>query len=151
MELSANFTLEECVKSQTALRQNIENVPDAAQVEALKRLAGAVLQPVRLHFGRAVFITSGFRCEALCRAIGSKPTSQHALGQAADFEIPGISNPDVAAYIRDELSFDQLILEYYDPEAGPNSGWVHCSYVGEAENRKQTLTINKSGTHIGLL
>ncbi len=151
MELSANFSLAECVKSQTAQRKNIDNTPNDDQVAALKALATAVLQPVREQFERPLIITSGFRCAALCTAIGSKTTSQHAKGEAADFEIPGVPNPAVAKYIRDNLSFDQLILEFYDPDDGPNSGWVHCSFVNEGANRQQVLTINKNGTFNGLL
>lgn len=151
MNLSSNFTLAECVKSQTALRKGIDNTPNEEQITALRRLAIEVLQPVRVHFNRPVVITSGYRCVDLCAAIGSKANSQHAKGQAADFEIPGVPNPEVAAYIRDNLPFDQLILEFYDPAEGPNSGWVHCSYVSEADNRKALLTINSQGTFSGFL
>ncbi len=151
MELSANISLAECVKSQTALRMKIDNTPNVDQIAALKQLALAVLQPVRERFERPLVIGSGFRCAALCTAIGSKTTSQHRMGQAADFEIPGIPNPAVAKFIRDNLSFDQLILEYYDPEEGTNSGWIHCSYVSSERNRDEVLTINNNGTFEGLL
>ena len=151
MNLSANFTLEEMVKSQTALRCDIDNTPSEEHIAAMRALAAHVLQPVREHFGKPVRISSGYRCVDLCTAVGSKPTSQHAKGEAADFEIPGVGNPVVAAYIRDNLVFDQLILEFYDPDEGPNSGWVHCSYVEPKDNRNMCLTINKSGTKQGLL
>lgn len=151
MNLSANFTLSELVKSQTATRQDIDNAPSDDEVAALRQVAANILQPVREHYGVPVRVSSGYRCEALCVAIGSKATSQHARGQAADFEVAGIANPDVAAYIRDNLDFDQLILEFYEPEKGPDSGWIHCSYVSPQDNRGQVLTINRNGTFEGLL
>jgi hypothetical protein len=77
----------------------------------------------------------------LCIAIGSKITSQHAKGQAADFEIFGVSNKSLADYIDSELHYDQLILEYWN-ESDPNSGWVHCSF-SEGNNRKQYLRAYK--------
>jgi zinc D-Ala-D-Ala carboxypeptidase len=85
-------------------------------------------------------ITSGYRSEELCEAIGSKSTSQHAKGEAADFEMFGIDNKELAKYIKNNLVFDQLILEFYNPD-DPSSGWVHCSYSKE-ENRKQSLLYN---------
>jgi hypothetical protein len=73
----------------------------------------------------------------LCRAIGSRSTSQHAKGEAADFEVPGVANIELARWIRDTLDFDQLILEFHDPD-DPTAGWVHCSYRAGG-NRKQSL------------
>ena len=70
-------------------------------------------------------------------------------GQAADFEVPGVSNHELAAWVRDNLDYDQLILEFYTP-GQPNSGWVHCSIKAEG-NRKMALTINKSGRMDGLV
>ena len=75
----------------------------------------------------------------------SSSKSQHTKGEAADIEIPGVSNKELAEYIRDNLGFDQLILEFYNG-VDPQSGWVHVSYVDDNSNRKQTLTINKNGT-----
>ena len=79
--------------------------------------------------------------------MGSKSNSQHTTGQAVDFEIPGIPNLAVAEWIRDKLDFDQLILEFFDPEE-PHSGWVHVS-LKKKDNRNQVLTINSNGTQIG--
>ena len=126
-------------KSQTATRQGISNSPTAAHVDSLEALCREVLEPVREQFKRPIKITSGYRSKALCKAIGSKPTSQHAKGQAADFEIRTIPNYDVACWIRDNLEFDQLILEFYDG-VDPNSGWIHVSYRADGKNRKQCLT-----------
>lgn len=147
MKLSKNFSLEEMTKSQTALRKGLDNTPNLDHVSSLERLCENVLQPVRDHFDRPVTITSGFRSPELCIAIGSTIKSQHAKGQAADFEIPGISNMDVASWIRDNLDFDQLILEFY---TGGNTGWIHCSYVHEP--RKDVLTYDKdNGFRKGLV
>jgi len=139
MRLSPHFTLQELTKSQTALRLNIDNTPNEQQVGELKALCENVLEPCRKQFKRAFVPSSGFRSKALCRAIGSKTTSQHAKGQAADFEIRTIPNYDVACWIRDNLEFDQLILEFYDGK-DPNSGWIHVSYRADGKNRKQCLT-----------
>ena len=141
MKLSPNFSLSELTKSQTATRKGIDNTPSPEHQENLKLLCESVLQPVREHFGRVVTVTSGYRSPELCTAIGSKITSQHACGEAADFEIFGVSNKELADYIHENLDYDQLILEYWN-ESDPNSGWVHCSF-SEGKNRKQYLKAYK--------
>ena len=147
MKLSKNFSLAELTKSQTALRKGIDNAPTQDEIEKLQLLVDNVLQPVREHFGRPVTINSGFRCLELNRAIGSKDNSQHRKGEAADIEIAGIANKELAEWIRDNLEFDQLILEFYS-DKDPAAGWVHVSYV--KTNRNATLTIAKDGTRVGL-
>ena len=137
MSLTKNFSLIELSKSQTATRKGIDNTPRAEHQDNLKSLCTHVLQPIRDHFSRVVSVSSGYRSQELCLAIGSKITSQHAKGEAADFEIFGVSNKELADYINEELEYDQLILEYWKEE-DPNSGWVHCSY-SENNNRKQYL------------
>ena len=141
MKLSNNFTLAELVKSQTAIRKNIRNEPGTAEINNLIHLAESVLQPVREHFGKPVMISSGYRSPELCEAIGSSAKSQHAKGEAADFEIHGVDNKELATWISNNTTFDQLILEFYD-EGDPNSGWVHCSAV-TGEPRKQVLRASK--------
>jgi len=141
MNLTENFSLIELTKSQTAERKGIDNTPSPEHQENLKSLCTSILQPVRDHFSRVVSVSSGYRSEALCLAIGSKTTSQHAKGQAADFEIYGLSNKELADWINENLDYDQLILEYWKEE-DPNSGWVHCSY-SEGNNRKQYLKAYK--------
>jgi len=137
MKLSANFTLEELTKSQTATRKGIPNNPKSNQIDNLKSLCTNVLQPIRSHFGKPITISSGFRSGELCVAIGSKITSQHTQGQAVDFEIIGMDNKELADWIIDNIeSYDQLILEYYE---GGNSGWIHISYASEKKNRKINL------------
>jgi len=149
MKLSPHFSLSELTKSQTAERLGIDNTPGEAEIDHLKRVCAEILEPVRAHFGIAFSPSSGFRCLELNRAIGSKDTSQHILGQAVDFEVPGLANPAVAEWISDNLSYDQLILEFYKPGI-PNSGWVHCS-VRPDGNRQVALTINSSGVQRGLI
>ena len=129
MELTRNFTLSELIKSDTAIRKGINNNPNAEQIEKLKTLCEKILQPVRDHFGR-VKITSGYRSPELCHAIGSSVNSQHARAEAADFEVVGVDNCDLADWIKRELPYDQLILEFYTP-GEPNSGWIHCSWIPE--------------------
>ena len=141
MKLTANFSLSELTKSQTAERKGIDNNPSPEHQENLKSLCTAILQPVRDHFEQVVSVSSGYRSPELCTAIGSKTTSQHASGCAADFEIFGVSNKALADYIDETLHYDQLILEYWN-ESDPNSGWVHCSF-SEGNNRKQYLRAYK--------
>jgi zinc D-Ala-D-Ala carboxypeptidase len=137
MKLSANFELFELTKSQVADRKGIPNNPSPDHIDNLKSLCINVLQPIRSEFDRPVIISSGFRSAELCIAIGSKPTSQHSEGKAADLEIPGVDNMELAMWIKNNLNFDQLILEFYK-DGEPNSGWVHVSWAGE-DNRNQTL------------
>ena len=141
MKLSNNFSLKEMVKSQTAERKGINNNPSEDHMNNLKLLCENVLQPVRDHFGKSVMISSGFRSPELCEAIGSSTKSQHARGEAADFEIAGVDNKELATWISKNTEFDQLILEFYK-EGDPNSGWVHCSAV-KGEPRKQVLKASK--------
>jgi len=142
MNLSRNFTLLELTKSDTAIRKGIDNEPNADQIDKLKMLCENILQPVRDHFGR-VKVTSGFRSPELCVAIGSSVNSQHAKGQAADFEVFGLSNAELVKWISENCDFDQMILEFHNLDE-PNSGWVHCSYRNDGENRKQILRAYKN-------
>ena len=142
MKLTENFSLNELTKSQTAERKGIDNTPSAEHQENLKSLCEMILQPIRDHFGQVVSVSSGYRSPELCVAIGSSTQSQHAKGQASDFEIFGISNKELADYIDQNLDYDQLILEYWKGEDEPNSGWVHCSFT-DGNNRKQYLRAYK--------
>lgn len=148
-DLTKNFSLAEMTKSQTALRHGINNWPDDEEINNLTILAEMVLQPIRDNFSTAVQISSGFRCLELNRLLGSEDSSQHRKGQAADIEIWGLSNFNLASWIDQNLVFDQLILEF--PDGTPSGGWVHVSFVQEMdENRMQTLTITRDRTIIGL-
>ena len=116
----------------------------------MEQLCHAVLEEIRYHFQRPMVINSGYRSPALCEAIGSKSTSQHAKGQAADIEIPGVDNLKLAQYIQDKMDFDQLILECYTGD--PSSGVVHVSYNNNGENRKDVLTYDRTnGYRKGLI
>jgi zinc D-Ala-D-Ala carboxypeptidase len=134
--LSTHFSLKELTGSQTAERKGINNTPDDSEIENLKLVCENILEPVREHYGIPFTPSSGFRSFELNKAIGSSSKSQHITGQAVDFEIPGVPNMEVALWIKERLDYDQLILEFYK-EKVPDSGWVHCSYVGQ-ENRKES-------------
>ena len=140
MKLTANFHLEELIKSQVAERKGINNNPSPMQIENLKALAVNILQPIRSQFDRPLIISSGFRCAQLNIEIGSSINSEHCADNksaAADFEIPGIDNKELAEWIKSNLEYNQLILEFYR-EGEPTSGWVHCSYSTDL-NKKQSL------------
>ena len=141
IKLSSNFSLGELTKSATAVRNGIDNTPtDIQHLVNLTHLAIRVLQPVRDKFG-IITVNSGYRSPELNTKVGGAGKSQHCFGQAADFESFKTSNPDVAEWIRDNLDYDQLILEFYDGK-DPNSGWVHCSY-NFGDNRKKDMTAMK--------
>ena len=140
MRLSKNFTLKEFTKSQTAERRGIDNTPNDEHLENAEFLFGNVVQKVRDNFGPTT-INSGYRGPELNEAVGGSKKSQHCHGQAADIEVPGVSNYEVAKWITDNCDFDQVILEFYTPGI-PDSGWVHVSYKQEG-NRKSILTAMK--------
>jgi zinc D-Ala-D-Ala carboxypeptidase len=140
VRLSQNFTIQEYIKSQTALRQGIDNTPTEEHMGNATALFRNVVQKVRDQFGVTV-INSGYRGEALNKAVGGSSRSQHCKGEAVDIECPGTPNYDVAKWIEENLDFDQLILEFYTPGI-PDSGWVHVSYKSEG-NRKSVLTAMK--------
>ena len=141
MKLTANFSLAEMVKSDTALRLNMDNTPDEEQLNNLRVLCEEVLQPIREHYGMGVKVNSGFRHPDVNAKVGGSKTSDHCKGMAADIEIPGIANAELAKWIVDYLSFKQVILEFYTLGI-PDSGWVHVSYNPE-DNKKQVLTATK--------
>jgi hypothetical protein len=141
MNLSPNFSLKELTKSDTATRLGIDNTPNEETIDNLKTLCDKVLQPVREHFGKSVTINSGYRSPESNAAVGGSKTSDHCKGQAADIEIDGVPNPELAQWIMDNLEYTQLILEFYT-QGIPDSGWVHVSY--DPNNlKKQELTAVK--------
>lgn len=127
IKLGDNFKLSEFTKSQVAVRKDIDNTPNAEVIHNLTSLVAHVLQPVSNRFKKDVIISSGYRSFTLNVAIGGSPTSDHCKGYAADFEVIGVDNKEVAKYIQDNLNFKQLILEFYE-EGKPNSGWIHVSF-----------------------
>ena len=142
MNLSENFTLQELIYSDTAIRMGLDNKPNDETVENLKILCENILEPIRANFKAPIVVSSGYRSAAVCAAIGSSSKSQHIKGQAVDFEIFGIPNKEVSDWIVQNLNFDQCILEFWNDKE-PNSGWVHCSYDNEGNNRKQYLNAQK--------
>lgn len=141
MNLSEHFTLAELTATRTGLPND---APPPVRLK-LVQVCKAILEPVRAHYGRPVTVNSGYRSPAVNKAVGSSPGSQHAVGEAVDFEVPGVSNGDVAKWCRDNLpAFGQLILEAHRP-GDPASGWVHCS-LPTARHNRQVLTMTM-GTH----
>ena len=126
MKLSDNLTLDECLKSNTALRLGIDNSPTEEHKQNLKIVAEKIFQPIREHFGKPIYVSSGYRSEALNDAIGGSLSSQHCHGQALDLDQDnrntGVTNKDVFDYIMMNLEFDQLIYEFGD---AINPAWVH--------------------------
>ena len=144
MKLSKNFSLAEMTKSQTASRMGLDNNHSEDEQENLRLLCERVLQPVRDHFNKVLTISSGFRNIILSQKIGSSAKSQHCAGEAADFEIYGTPNNEVSDWIKENLMFDQLILEFWEP-GQPNAGWIHVSYKKEINsNRKEYLMAIKN-------
>ena len=141
MQLSKYFTLAELTPSGTAKRLGIKNDPTPAHLECLKGLSVNVLDKVREHFGKPIWISSGYRSKALNEVTpGSSATSQHCSGEAADLDQDGrgtgVTNKMVFDYIKDHLTFDQLIYEY-GTDANPD--WVHVSWESTGKQRKQVL------------
>ena len=149
MQLSKNFQLIEFEKSSTAIRLGITNKAGSGEIKNLTDLCYGILEPVRAKFDKPITITSGYRTEALCEILKSSKTSQHTKGQAADFEIAGVSNLELALWIQGNCLFDQLILEFFNENEGVNSGWVHCSF-NQDSNRKQVLTFDGKNYTNGL-
>ena len=144
MNLSKNLTLKETTKSDIALRYGIKNEPNTKQLENLKVLATEVFQKIRDHFGVPIKVTSGFRSEALNKKIGGSKSSDHMKGCAIDIDMDGtpyITNAQVFNFIKDNLTFRQLIWEFGNDD---NPDWVHVSYV-KGDNKKQILKAIKKG------
>ena len=143
MKISDHITYAEAIHSNTAKRKRIDNTPNPTQVEAMKETAEKVFEPLRSWVGGPIKVNSFFRSPVLNEAIGGVASSQHCKGQALDLDdVYGYkTNAEMFLYIRENLDFDQLILEFYTPGI-PDSGWVHVSYNSEG-NRKQVLTALK--------
>lgn len=145
MRITKNFTLCELTKSEYATRKGIDNTAPNEAVVNLVILTKKVLQPIRDKLG-PVIVTSGYRSPELNRAVGGSKTSDHCRGVAVDFEVLGMDNMDVARWIRDNLTFKQLILEFYN-EGDPTSGWIHLSYK-EDENNNEVLRARYVGKKV---
>lgn len=135
MQLTEHFTLSEFVRSETADLKHIDNTPSQEVVGNLRALCRNVLEPARMAFGEPIYITSGYRCPALNKAVGGKPTSQHLRGEAADLQVKGVRNlKRLYNAILDHGVFDQLLYE--TNKAGAK--WIHVSYTQYA-NRRQAI------------
>jgi zinc D-Ala-D-Ala carboxypeptidase len=154
MQLSKNLELSEVTRSETAKRKGISNMPTPEHIENFKKLAENVFQPIREHFGVPIRISSGYRSEALNKAIGGAgkvingkyvASSQHCKGEAIDIDMDGssITNKQVFDFIKEKLNFDQLIWEF---GTSTNPDWVHVSYDSEGKQRKQILKAVKQGS-----
>ena len=144
MNLSANFSLKELTKSDTATRLGIDNTPDEEALDNLKTLCDKVLQPVREHFGKSVTVNSAYRSPESNAAVGGSKTSDHCKGMAADIEIAGVANADLAQWIMANLDYTQLILEFYT-QGIPDSGWVHVSYDPNNLKKQEMTAVKVAG------
>jgi zinc D-Ala-D-Ala carboxypeptidase len=145
MKISTHLTLAEVTRSDTAKRHGIDNTPTAEHLENFKLLADRVFEPIREHFKTPIFISSGYRSQALNAFIKGSASSQHCKGQAIDIDMDGgngdVTNRMVFDFIKNKLDFDQLIWEF---GTDFNPDWVHVSFV-KSGNRKQKLKAVRSG------
>jgi uncharacterized protein YcbK (DUF882 family) len=140
MQLSEHFTLEELTRSEVAERKGLDNTPNAVEVANLVRLAG-LLEEVRALLNKPILLNSGFRSKAVNDSVGSKDTSQHRIGCAADIRVPGMTPKEVVeACIAANIGYDQIIEEF--------GSWTHISVPDSPARppRKQALIIDRQGT-----
>lgn len=142
MNLSENLTLSEVIRSESAKRYQITNMPTDEHLSNLKLLATNIFQPIRDHFNVPIRISSGYRSAALNKKIGGAANSQHSTGQAIDIDMIGteVTNADIFNFVKDNLKFDQLIWEFGN-DTEPD--WVHISYAKKP--RKQILKAKRNG------
>ena len=140
--ISKHITYKEAVRSNTALRLNINNIPNDYEISNMVGIASNVFEPLREYVGGPIKINSMFRSEALNRAIGGSSRSQHCQGRAIDLDdtFGHKTNAEMFNYIKDNLNFDQLIWEFGD-DTNPN--WIHVSFVSNDENRGRCLKAEK--------
>jgi hypothetical protein len=156
MQLSEHLSLAEVTKSDTAKRRGVSNMPTEAHIANFKLLAENIFEPIRNHFGKPIFISSGYRSAELNKAIGGAgktvngvyiPSSQHCQGEAIDIDMDGrpggVTNKMVFDFIKDNLNFDQLIWEF---GTTTNPDWVHVSYESTGKQRKQILRAVRNGS-----
>jgi len=146
MQISEHFTLQELTVSELAARNGWDNTPSANELENLKRLAD-LLEKVRALLGKPIVINSAYRSKQVNDAVGSKDSSQHRIGCAADIRVVGMTPDEVCrAIIASDIQYDQIIREFYDPEKG--GGWTHISVPNKPNDyvRYSKLIIDKQGT-----
>ena len=139
MNISKHLSLAEVIRSETAKRNGISNMPTEEHLDNFKALADNVFEKIRTHFGAPIHISSGYRSKELNKLIGGSSTCQHCFGEAIDIDMDGsasgVTNADIFNYIKDNLEYDQLIWE---GGTDKNPDWVHVSY-SKKKNRKQRL------------
>jgi hypothetical protein len=143
MKLSKNLSLNEAIKSNTAIKNGLDNKPTEEHLANLKVTAEKIFQPIREHFGMPIGVSSGYRSESLNSIIGGSKTSQHCKGEAFDLDADmfgGIDNKQIFDFIRDNLEFDQLISEFGTED---KPAWIHVSYTTARPNRNVILRADK--------
>ena len=129
--MNLNFTLSELINSDTAVKNNINNMPDIHSLDNMLELIVNCLQPLRNKLGKPMIITSGFRNPQINKLVGGVSTSQHTKGQAVDFIVDGMTPAAIVDFIKSSgIEYDQCINEY--------DNWVHISY-NKTNNRKEIL------------
>ena len=142
MKISEHVSYREAIKSNTATRRGIDNTPSDYEITNMVGVAENIFEPLRRWVGGPIKITSMYRCEELNRAIGGSSRSQHCEGRAMDLDdtFGYKTNAEMFEYIRENLSFDQLIWEFGDDN---NPDWIHVSYISHDENRNRVMRAEK--------
>jgi zinc D-Ala-D-Ala carboxypeptidase len=142
MKITDHVSFKEAIKSNTALRRGIDNTPNRYEQTNMEIIAEKIFEPLREWAGGPIKINSFYRCEELNRAIGGSSRSQHCEGRAMDIDdtFGHKTNAEMFEYIRNNLSFDQLIWEFGDDN---NPAWVHVSYVSGDQNRLRVMKAEK--------
>jgi zinc D-Ala-D-Ala carboxypeptidase len=146
MQISEHFSLQELSVSELAVRNGWDNSPSPQELENLTRLA-QLLEQIRTLLGKPIVINSAFRSKQVNDAVGSKDSSQHRIGCAADIRVVGMNPDEVCkAIMASEIQYDQIIREFYDPEKG--GGWTHISVPNKPNDyfRYSKLIIDRNGT-----
>ena len=140
MKISEHLDLSEIIRSESAKRAGITNMPTEEHIKNLKLLAENIFEPIRANFRVPIRISSGYRSKSLNSYIAGSMSSQHCKGEAIDIDMDGnphgITNAQIFQYIKNNLPFDQLIWEFGTNE---NPDWVHVSYSSTGKQRKQAL------------
>lgn len=151
MKLSKNLSLFEVTKSNTAIKLGIDNSPTPEHLTNLVQVANNIFQPIRDHFGKPIFVSSGYRSKELNdNTPGASITSQHCKGEALDIDNDAVDYPTnkmIFEYIKEHLDFDQLIWEHGDDN---NPSWVHVSFTDKRKNRKdvrRAIRVNGKTTY----
>jgi len=145
MNLSEHFTLEELTHTD---HREFDNTPNSDELTNLKRLAAFLEQVKTVLGGKPIMVNSAFRSKHVNDAVGSKDTSQHRIGCAADIRVPNMTPDEVVkAIMASGIGYDQIIREFYNPET-KTGGWTHISVPNNPEDkpRQQALIIDKMGT-----